>query len=148
MAIFDYDNDDGNISARPSSPRSMFAAQTPRGQVNDAIVRLQALDRRDRRAHVCADTRLERGNRRVGTFTATTLPTATAVDTLIDDALTTVEAAVGQDIDGNFLISAKTCVIYNTAMLIELSYFPESTESGDPVRTRRMSKGMKTRSSI
>lgn len=71
------------------------------------------------------------GNRRGGTFTATTLPTATAVDALIGDALATVEAAVGQDLDGNFLISAKTCVIYNTAMLIELSNFPESTELDD-----------------
>lgn len=74
---------------------------------------------------------LDKDGKRYGTFNATTIPTATAVDTLIDDALATVEAAVGQDLDGDFLASAKTCVTYNTAMLIELSYYPESTESGD-----------------
>jgi hypothetical protein len=82
-------------------------------------------------ARMFARTLDSNGNRRSGTFTATTTPTASAVDVLIDDALTTVEAAVGQDIDGAFLNSAKTCVIYNTAMLIELSYFPESTDAGD-----------------
>jgi hypothetical protein len=82
-------------------------------------------------ARMYARTLDSNGNRRTGTFSSTTLPTATAVGTLIEDALTTVEAAIGQDIDGAFLNSAKTCVIYNTAMLIELSYFPESTDSGD-----------------
>jgi hypothetical protein len=74
---------------------------------------------------------LNKDGQRTGTFTATTLPTATDVDALLEDALATVEAAVGADLDGDFLKSARTCVIYNTAMLIELSYFPESTESGD-----------------
>jgi hypothetical protein len=74
---------------------------------------------------------LDADGKRYGTFTAGTIPTATAVSQLIDDALATVEAAVGQNLDGEFLTSAKTCVIYNTAMLIELSYFPESTDSGD-----------------
>jgi len=66
-----------------------------------------------------------------GNFTATTVPSATAVDALIDDALATVEAAVGKDLDGDFLKSARTCVTFNACMLIELSYFPESTEAGD-----------------
>jgi hypothetical protein len=74
---------------------------------------------------------LDADGKRYGTFTATTKPTAAAVNQLIDDALATVESAVGADLDGEFLSSAKTCVIYNTAMLIELSYFPESTGSGD-----------------
>jgi hypothetical protein len=82
-------------------------------------------------ARMFARTLDSNGNRRTGTFSATTLPSATAVDTLIDDALSTVEAAVGRDLDGDFLATAKTAVVYNTAMLIELSYFPESTESGD-----------------
>ena len=69
--------------------------------------------------------------KRTGTFSATTTPSATAVGALIEDALAVVEAAVGQDLDGAFLKSAKTCVIWHTAMLIELSYFPESTEEGD-----------------
>jgi hypothetical protein len=74
---------------------------------------------------------LDANGKRYGTFTAITTPNAAAVDALIDDALATVEAAVGGNIDGGFLTTAKACVIWNTAMLIELSYFPESTESGD-----------------
>jgi hypothetical protein len=74
---------------------------------------------------------LNKDGARTGTFTATTLPTATDVAALLEDALATVEAAVGADLDGDFLKSARTCVIYNCAMLIELSYFPESSESGD-----------------
>jgi hypothetical protein len=74
---------------------------------------------------------LDSDGKRRGTFTATTIPNALAVGVLIEDSLATVEAAVGQDLDGDFLGTAKTCVIWHTAMLIELSYFPESSESGD-----------------
>jgi hypothetical protein len=74
---------------------------------------------------------LDKDGKRVGTFNADTLPTATAVDTLIDDALATVESAAGANLDGEYLAAARVCVIWHTAMLIELSYFPESTEAGD-----------------
>lgn len=74
---------------------------------------------------------LDANGKRYGTFSATTIPNASAVDALIDDALATIESAVGANLDGEYLNAAKTCVIWCTCMMVELSYFPESTESGD-----------------
>jgi hypothetical protein len=70
------------------------------------------------------------GNR-VGTFNADTRPTGEEVHDLIDDALTVVSSAVGVDLDAEFLPMAKAATIAYTAMSIEMSYYPETTEAGD-----------------
>lgn len=68
---------------------------------------------------------------RVGTFNAQTRPTGEEVHDLIDDALTVVGAAVGVDLDAEYVPMARAAAIAYTCMSIELSYYPESTESGD-----------------
>lgn len=72
----------------------------------------------------------ETGNR-IGTFNAETRPTGEEVHDLIDDALTVVGAAVGVDLDAEFVPMAKAAVIAYTCMSIELSFYPESTDAGD-----------------
>lgn len=74
---------------------------------------------------------LDLNGQRSGTFTNTTLPSATQVSTLIDDALATVSGQIGADLPEKVWPLAKVAVIYSTAMAIERGYFPETTESTD-----------------
>jgi hypothetical protein len=60
-----------------------------------------------------------------GTFTTETRPTADQVTALISTAAQDLVEVTGADIPESVWGSAKTAVIYRTAMLIELSYFPE-----------------------
>lgn len=69
--------------------------------------------------------------RREGTFSDQTTPTATAVRELIEDAVQTVNAAVGEELDNMYWPMAKTAVIAYTCMSIEASYYPESTDAAD-----------------
>ncbi len=68
---------------------------------------------------------------RVGTFNDQTRPTGEEVHDLIDDALTVVGAAVGVDLEAQYVPMAKAAVIAYTCMSIEMSYYPESTDAGD-----------------
>jgi hypothetical protein len=70
------------------------------------------------------------GNR-VGTFNDETRPTGAEVHDLIDDALTVVSAAVGVDLDAEYVPMAKAATIAYTCMSIELSFYPESTAASD-----------------
>jgi hypothetical protein len=70
------------------------------------------------------------GNR-IGTFNADTRPTGEEVHDLIDDALTVVGAAVGVDLEAQYVPMAKAAVIAYTCMSVEMSFYPEATEAGD-----------------
>lgn len=69
----------------------------------------------------------ENGNR--GTFT--TDPTPAQVETLIDDAVAIVVAAIGATVPSALLAAAKYAVICRVAMAIERGFIPENTDSGD-----------------
>jgi hypothetical protein len=80
---------------------------------------------------IAARTMEAETGQRVGTFNAETRPTGEEVADLIQDALTVVGAAVGVDLDAQYVPMAKAAAIAYTCMSIEMSYYPESTESGD-----------------
>jgi hypothetical protein len=65
----------------------------------------------------------------LGTFTTATRPTLAAVTTLIAQASQDVFARVGDDIPAAAEGIAKQCIVFRTAMLIELSYFPEQVHA-------------------
>lgn len=65
-----------------------------------------------------------------GTFTDQTRPTGEEVEGLIATAVGDVAQRVGENMPNTYLLaSAKSMAILRTAMLIELSYFPEQVES-------------------
>lgn len=66
----------------------------------------------------------------VGTFTADTRPTATQVETLIDQAVADVQMRTGAMIPEDLEGAARHVTAIRAAMLIESSYLPEQT-SGD-----------------
>lgn len=74
----------------------------------------------------------------IGTFNASTRPTGTQVESLIADAVREVESAMGtdspcedgSDIQTSIYGKAKAAAKIYTAMLVELSHFPEQVESG------------------
>jgi hypothetical protein len=68
---------------------------------------------------------------RIGTFNKDTRPTGEEVLDLIEDSLTVVGAAVGVDLDAEFLPMARAAAIAYTCMSIELSYYPETANGGD-----------------
>lgn len=68
---------------------------------------------------------------RVGTFNADTRPTGDEVTELIQDAIVVVSSAVGVDLDEEFLPMARAAAIAHTCMSIEMSYYPETTTTGD-----------------
>lgn len=66
----------------------------------------------------------------VGTFDATTTPTRDEVMDLIQIATEDVATQVGAEVPDSVTASARRLVALGTAMLIELSYFPEQTQNG------------------
>jgi hypothetical protein len=70
------------------------------------------------------------GGRELGTFSDVTRPTDEEVNNLIAQALSTVESKVGSDIPEKMLPDAKHVVALQTAMLIELTLFPEQVATG------------------
>lgn len=80
---------------------------------------------------LAARTMITDTGERVGTFNDETRPTGEEVSDLIQDALTVVGAAVGIDLEAEFLPMAKAAVIAYTCMSIEMSYYPETTEAGE-----------------
>lgn len=66
----------------------------------------------------------------LGTFTDLTRPTAAQVTLLISDAVRDVSMAVGATLPPASWGQAKTVTATRTAMLIELSYFPEQINIG------------------
>lgn len=71
-----------------------------------------------------ARTKDDDGNE-LGTFTADTRPTGEQVTALIPDALGDVASVVGNEIPEPLRSQARFVVALGTAMLVELSYFPE-----------------------
>jgi len=68
--------------------------------------------------------------RELGTFTADTRPTDTEVEELIDLAVTTFSGEVGADPCNEMMIgAARGHLALSTALLVELSYFPEQVAS-------------------
>jgi hypothetical protein len=65
-----------------------------------------------------------------GEFSASTRPTATQVETLIELAYGEVSARLGQDIeeDSRLFPFARNVVALRAAMAVELSYFPEQND--------------------
>lgn len=80
---------------------------------------------------LAARTMVASTGQRIGTFNDETRPTGEEVLELIEDALTVVGAAVGVDLDAEYVPMARSAVISYVCMTIEMSYFPESTEAGD-----------------
>jgi hypothetical protein len=76
-----------------------------------------------------ARTRDSQGNE-VGTFTADTRPTEEQVLGLITSAAGDLSSAAGADLPEAVWHSAFTAAAYKTAMLVELSYFPEQVANG------------------
>lgn len=76
-----------------------------------------------------ARTRDTNGNE-IGTFDATTRPTGDQVLSLINDAVEDLASSVGSDLPEAFWTKAATVAHYKTAMLVELSYFPEQVATG------------------
>lgn len=70
------------------------------------------------------------GGNQVGSFTTATRPTDTQVAEISLIALGDVEAAVGVAIPDALWGAAETVISYKTAMLVELSYFPEQVTAG------------------
>lgn len=66
----------------------------------------------------------------VGTFTASTRPTGSQVEGLINKAVSDVARVVGSDIPESTWETALGVAAIRTAMLIELGYFPEQINSG------------------
>ena len=67
----------------------------------------------------------------VGTFNADTRPTASQVAALITLAAADVTAKVAHPIVDPYGDAARSAIALRAAMLIEVSYFPEETESRD-----------------
>ena len=67
--------------------------------------------------------------REVGNFTEDTRPTAVQVLDLIDTAVADVSVVAGPDAPIDLAASRKSAATIRTAMLIELSYFPEQVRS-------------------
>lgn len=76
-----------------------------------------------------ARTRDTQGNE-VGTFTPDTRPTGEQVDGLIYTAASDVSAVVGAELPEDLWSAAYAVASYRSAMLVELSYFPEQVATG------------------
>ena len=85
----------------------------------------------DEIANLMPDRTTLAGGGEAGTFTASTRPTATQVDALIDLVLDTVEPLVPPDAAGEVLRSARSVVALNAAILIETGHFGEQTDVDD-----------------
>src|SRR5690606_11913768 len=59
-----------------------------------------------------------------------TRPNEEQVSSLIENDVNDVAAAVGREILEPLWVAAQTVVTYRTAMLVELSYFPEQVAQG------------------
>lgn len=70
------------------------------------------------------------GGQELGTFTPDTKPTDAEVTALIAMALRKVEAKIGPDIPAEMIEDAKGVVALRTAMLVELTLFPEQVATG------------------
>jgi hypothetical protein len=81
------------------------------------------------RALIRARTR-DSGGQETGTFSADTEPTADEVNDVIAQALSDVEDDIGSDIPEPALDGAKRLAALRTAMLVELTFFPEQLEAG------------------
>jgi hypothetical protein len=66
----------------------------------------------------------------VGTFTDDTRPTSAQVAGLAAQAATHIQVRLGTSPPSEILGDAKGCAALLTAMLVELSYFPEQVDSG------------------
>lgn len=66
----------------------------------------------------------------LGTFTENTRPTEEQVLSLINNAVGDLSSAVGSDIPEAYWAQAAAVAVYKTAMLVELSYFPEQVAQG------------------
>jgi hypothetical protein len=65
-----------------------------------------------------------------GTFTADTRPTATQVNDLMPQALGDVAVATGSDLPSKYWEAARSVAALRTALLIELTYYPEQINTG------------------
>jgi hypothetical protein len=68
--------------------------------------------------------------RELGTFTAATRPTDTQVTDLINQAADDVADAIGSDIPVDLYENAGNVAALGTAMLVEVSYYPEQVAAG------------------
>lgn len=72
----------------------------------------------------------DRSNNELGTFTATTRPTEAQVVALIPEAQGDVASAVGAELPEDRWPAARLVAAIQTALLVELSYFPEQVATG------------------
>jgi hypothetical protein len=75
-----------------------------------------------------ARTKDSNGNE-LGTFTANTRPTGDQVDELIETAMSDIESEVGS-VPDVLQDAARRVAAIGTALLVELSYFPEQITNG------------------
>ena len=75
-----------------------------------------------------ARTKDSNGNE-LGTFTANTRPTGDQVDELIETAITDIESEVGS-VPDVLQDAARRVAALGTALLVELSFFPEQISTG------------------
>jgi hypothetical protein len=75
-----------------------------------------------------ARTKDSNGNE-LGTFTANTRPTGDQIDELIETAITDIESEVGS-VPDVLQDAARRGAAIGTALLVELSYFPEQIANG------------------
>lgn len=66
----------------------------------------------------------------IGTFTLETRPTEVQVSSLVGQAVGDVVSGVGMDIPEQHWSDARAVAALGTAMLVELSYFPEQVTTG------------------
>ncbi len=66
----------------------------------------------------------------VGTFSAETQPTGTQVARLVEQASGDLASAVGSELRQDLWGQASVVAAYRTAMLVELSFFPEQVARG------------------
>lgn len=70
------------------------------------------------------------GDQELGTFTEETRPTDSQVSELIRQATGRISLLVGDDVPVALQQEVKDAAVLGTALLIELSYFPEQVASG------------------
>ena len=92
---------------------------SPPPPINEYMPTVEAMS-----ALLRARTKDSTGNE-VGVFTTDTTPDLAAVQQLIEVSSGIVGASIGSDIPDSLIGQAQTVVSWLTAMLIELSYFPE-----------------------
>lgn len=112
-----FEDATGDLSS-PSSPVQNIASSL--SQVQPTVRELGAV----MRARTVDTNSVEQG-----TFTTTTRPTATQAEEMIDRATDLILIRTGSDIPSRLRSITRTVILLKAAQLVELSYYPEQTDS-------------------